>query len=208
MARRQGRTGLAEPPRSPRRTAPPIKAAQCSASTCTFRSVRRSAATAISTAGCSTPNLKTRYVAALEREIRVGAAFPSRRPGPPRDVDSIFFGGGTPSLLEPSEIATADRGVPFELRPRRRTRRSRSKPIRRRPRRNGSQRSAHAGVNRISFGVQSFDDEELARLGRIHSAQRARAGNPGGTSRRVRESQLRSDVVAAGPVVLVLAAHG
>jgi oxygen-independent coproporphyrinogen-3 oxidase len=31
-----------------------------------------------------------------------------------------------------------------------------------------------AGVNRLSLGVQSFDDEELARLGRIHSAQRAR----------------------------------
>jgi oxygen-independent coproporphyrinogen-3 oxidase len=31
-----------------------------------------------------------------------------------------------------------------------------------------------AGVNRISFGVQSFDDEELTRLGRIHSAARAR----------------------------------
>ena len=32
-----------------------------------------------------------------------------------------------------------------------------------------------AGVNRLSFGVQSFDDTELSRLGRLHSAQRARA---------------------------------
>ena len=31
-----------------------------------------------------------------------------------------------------------------------------------------------AGVNRISFGVQSFSDEELRRLGRLHSADRAR----------------------------------
>ena len=31
-----------------------------------------------------------------------------------------------------------------------------------------------AGVNRISFGVQSFRDAELKRLGRIHSADRAR----------------------------------
>lgn len=31
-----------------------------------------------------------------------------------------------------------------------------------------------AGINRISFGVQSFDDEELRRLGRIHSAARAK----------------------------------
>src|SRR4029079_2996720 len=32
-----------------------------------------------------------------------------------------------------------------------------------------------AGVNRLSFGVQSFQDDELKRLGRIHSADRARA---------------------------------
>ena len=28
-----------------------------------------------------------------------------------------------------------------------------------------------AGVNRLSFGIQSFDDDKLKRLGRIHSAQ-------------------------------------
>src|SRR5690606_34268373 len=32
-----------------------------------------------------------------------------------------------------------------------------------------------AGINRLSFGVQSFRDEELRRLGRLHSAGRARA---------------------------------
>ena len=37
------------------------------------------------------------------------------------------------------------------------------------------QRFREAGVNRISFGVQSFEDAELKRLGRIHSASRARA---------------------------------
>src|SRR3954454_12747808 len=39
--------------------------------------------------------LKDRYVAAIEQEIRRT---------PPAKVDTIFFGGGTPSLLEPAEI--------------------------------------------------------------------------------------------------------
>src|SRR5215467_13753256 len=47
--------------------------------------------------GLLDPELKSRYVAALAAEIR-GAACD-------RAVDSIFFGGGTPSLLEPREVA-------------------------------------------------------------------------------------------------------
>src|SRR6187401_356767 len=43
--------------------------------------------------------LKTRYLAAFEREIRLGARDGD---GP---ADTIFFGGGTPSLLAPAEIA-------------------------------------------------------------------------------------------------------
>ena len=116
--------------------------------------------------------LKTRYVAALEREIHT-APFPFEASRLPRGADSIFFGGGTPSLLEPSEIGrlivacrssfalTPDAEITLETNPETAT----------------EERLAafrEAGVNRISFGVQSFDDEELARLGRIHSAQRAR----------------------------------
>src|SRR6188768_2082308 len=44
-------------------------------------------------------DLKAKYVAALLQEIR-GAAEPGT------SVDTIFFGGGTPSLLEPAEIAS------------------------------------------------------------------------------------------------------
>jgi len=116
--------------------------------------------------------LKARYVSALEHEIRA-APFPFEASATPRDVDSIFFGGGTPSLLEPSEIArlieacrsnfvlTPEVEITLETNPETAT-----------EERLAGFRSA--GVNRISFGVQSFDDEELARLGRIHSAQRAR----------------------------------
>lgn len=111
--------------------------------------------------------LKDRYVAALEREIRQG------RYGVGARADSIFFGGGTPSLLEPVEIArliracrdtydvAADAEITLETNP------ETSTPVR-------MAGFREAGVNRISFGVQSFREAELARLGRIHSADRAR----------------------------------
>jgi oxygen-independent coproporphyrinogen III oxidase len=113
-------------------------------------------------------DLKTRYVGALEREIR--SADPARVD---RAADTIFFGGGTPSLLDAAEVArliaacretfdlAADAEITLETNPETATR-DRLDAFR------------AAGVNRISFGVQSFDDAELARLGRIHSAARAR----------------------------------
>jgi oxygen-independent coproporphyrinogen III oxidase len=124
--------------------------------------------------------LKARYVAALRREI---AAAPAGL-----RADTIFFGGGTPSLLEPAEIA----GIIDDLRGRFDTPPA---PARSEGGRQSGQveceitletnpdtvdrgkleRFREAGVNRISFGVQSFQDEELKRLGRIHSASRARA---------------------------------
>jgi oxygen-independent coproporphyrinogen-3 oxidase len=121
--------------------------------------------------GLFDPDLKQRYVAALEREIRE----PSLRPDLPAALapaDTIFFGGGTPSLLEPAEIARliaacresfdlrADAEITLETNPETAT----------------APRLAafrEAGVNRISFGVQSFDPDELKRLDRIHTADRA-----------------------------------
>jgi oxygen-independent coproporphyrinogen-3 oxidase len=91
----------------------------------------------------------------------------------PLPADTIFFGGGTPSLLEPEEIAriiaacesafavASDREVTLEANPESVTE-ARLAEYRR------------AGVNRISFGVQSFRDDELRRLSRLHSAGRAR----------------------------------
>ncbi len=112
--------------------------------------------------------LKTRYVDALEREIRSTISDPSRRA-----ADTIFFGGGTPSLLDAGEVSrliaacrdtfdvTRDAEITLETNPETATR-ERLDAFR------------AAGVNRISFGVQSFDDAELVRLSRIHSAARAR----------------------------------
>ncbi|OPX54300.1 oxygen-independent coproporphyrinogen-3 oxidase [Oceanospirillum multiglobuliferum] len=89
-----------------------------------------------------------------------------------RPLQSIFFGGGTPSLFSPEAIAEILRGVeariPFveqieitlEANP-------------------GTVEQARfegyrqAGVNRLSIGVQSFDPAQLKRLGRIHNNQDA-----------------------------------
>ena len=113
-------------------------------------------------------DLKRSYVSALEREIGRADA-----PAGRRAADSIFFGGGTPSLLDAAEVArllaacrgafdvSADAEITLETNPETAT-----------PERLEAFRSA--GINRISFGVQSFDDAELGRLGRIHSAERAR----------------------------------
>jgi oxygen-independent coproporphyrinogen III oxidase len=110
--------------------------------------------------------LKEQYVAAIETEIA--------RAGDGRSADTIYFGGGTPSLLEPSEIGrligacrdafdvSADAEVTMEANP------ETASALR-------LQDFRRAGVNRLSFGVQSFDDQELARLGRLHNAARARA---------------------------------
>ena len=123
--------------------------------------------------GLLDPDLKARYVAALDREIR-SAALPFEAPDTSRAADSIFFGGGTPSLLEPAEIGaliSACREA-FELSP------DAEITLETNPETASEARLAAfraAGVNRISFGVQSFEDDELQRLGRLHSAKRARA---------------------------------
>jgi len=109
--------------------------------------------------------LKDRYLDALVSEIRAAGAGEA--------VDTVFFGGGTPSLLEPAEIGriveacraafdvSVDAEITLETNPE-------TSSLER------MERFRQAGVNRVSFGVQSFREEELKRLGRIHSASRAR----------------------------------
>ncbi|MCL2574690.1 MAG: radical SAM family heme chaperone HemW [Defluviitaleaceae bacterium] len=88
------------------------------------------------------------------------------------EVVSIFFGGGTPTMLEAKQLSrifalladkfclAKDVSVTTEANP---------ETI------DASYLSqlCNAGFNRISFGVQSFDDRLLAAIGRVHSAQRA-----------------------------------
>ena len=91
----------------------------------------------------------------------------------PRPLASIFFGGGTPSLMPPEAVSavieraralfptTADIEITLEANP---------------TDAEGARFAAlaQAGVNRLSLGVQAFDDAALVFLGRNHSAAEAR----------------------------------
>jgi oxygen-independent coproporphyrinogen-3 oxidase len=89
-----------------------------------------------------------------------------------RPIVSVFFGGGTPSLFAPDLIARILDGCRERLRfgdGAEITMETNPGTVEH-GRFDGYLR---AGVNRISFGVQSFDDDKLHRLGRIHSADEA-----------------------------------
>jgi putative oxygen-independent coproporphyrinogen III oxidase len=107
------------------------------------------------------------YACSLVTELRWMKA---RTPG--RKVTSIFFGGGTPSLMPPSAVATvldgiaalwpvaADAEITLEANPT-------SVEA-------GNFRGYRAaGVNRVSVGVQSLDQEQLTALGRQHTPDEA-----------------------------------
>lgn len=109
------------------------------------------------------------WQAALVREAGHMAAL-----APDREVASVFFGGGTPSLMAPGTVAAvleavashwsmaADAEITLEANP-------------------GSVEAGRfegyraAGVNRVSIGVQALDDRSLKALGRRHDAAEARA---------------------------------
>ena len=109
------------------------------------------------------------WLSAYLRELRRSAA-----ETPDRVLNTIFFGGGTPSLMDPATVAAVidearalwrpanDMEITLEANP-------------------GSVEAGRfvayrdAGVNRISMGVQALNDEDLRRLGRIHTVADARA---------------------------------
>jgi putative oxygen-independent coproporphyrinogen III oxidase len=108
-----------------------------------------------------------RFVRAFAAEIAATAA---RAPG--RSVSTIFFGGGTPSLMQPATVGAIlesiarhwtiapDLEVTLE-----------ANPTSVEAERFRGYRAA--GVNRVSLGVQSLDDRVLAELGRTHTAREA-----------------------------------
>ena len=110
---------------------------------------------------------QARFRAALRRELAWEAARLGRRP-----LRSIFFGGGTPSLMDPETVAllledaralfdpTPDLEVTLEANPTS-VETARLAVLR------------EAGVNRISIGIQSLEAEPLAMLGRRHSVDQA-----------------------------------
>lgn len=138
------------------------------------------------------PAIEVRYAAALRRELIL-----RRGDFPDRKLATIYFGGGTPSLFRPESIdeliaATRDAfggsGAPFEttleLNPS-------TTEIDRLP----DFRSA--GIDRLSIGIQSFNDVTLKRLGRAHRAATARE-----TLRAVRRAgfdNVSIDLIFAAP---------
>jgi len=87
-------------------------------------------------------------------------------------IETIFFGGGTPSLLEPAAIGSVldHLARAFSITPGAEITLE-ANPGTVESRRLGGFRGV--GVNRISFGIQSFFDDDLAFLTRIHSASEA-----------------------------------
>ncbi|MEM7522347.1 MAG: radical SAM family heme chaperone HemW [Pseudomonadota bacterium] len=110
-----------------------------------------------------------RWRAALVREI--GSA---RDLTGPRAVDTVFFGGGTPSLMEPATVAALIEAIDrcWGLAP------GAEITLEANPTSVEAGRFASyaaAGVNRVSMGVQALNDADLKRLGRMHDAAEARA---------------------------------
>jgi len=107
------------------------------------------------------------YTHAMLNEIdRQAAAFPANQ------IQSIYFGGGTPSLLSISQIAAILERVHLMFNVDSRAEIS----LEANPAtldRFKLQGMLEAGVNRLSLGVQSFDDSELRMLGRIHNSRQA-----------------------------------
>ena len=84
-----------------------------------------------------------------------------------RPVQSIYFGGGTPSLFSAGQIALflSEARARLDLRP------AMEITLEANPgtiEHDSFSAYAQAGINRVSLGVQSFDDDVLKRLGRIH----------------------------------------
>ena len=122
--------------------------------------------------GPSSEEERVRYVDALVKEIGLAEILPvaggdwQTRPS----CDTVFIGGGTPSILPASEIGrildairahfdiSEDAEITMEANPATLT-----------AEKLGGYRAV--GVNRLSIGVQSFDDEVLKRLGRIHTRE-------------------------------------
>ena len=126
------------------------------------------------------------YVDALLRELARFA------PDAPLRPDTVYFGGGTPSLLSPAQVGRLIRAacpvsgaeVTLEANPETVTEES-------------LRGFREAGVNRISFGVQSARDTQLRTLGRPHTARQARAAFA--AARRAGFENISGDIMLALP---------
>ena len=120
------------------------------------------------------------YTAAVIRNIKAyGYSF-----------DTVYFGGGTPSLLAPKQISAIlsaaeiapNAEISMECNPNSVTE-------------NYLREVRNAGVNRLSFGVQSFEDNELKMLGRLHDSAQAVAAIE--TAKKVGFDNISADLMLA-----------
>ena len=112
---------------------------------------------------------EARYLQALRADLEAALPLVWGRP-----IVSVFIGGGTPSLFSPDGIDALLSSVRslLPLEP------ACEITLEANPgtfERERFRAFAQAGINRLSIGVQSFDDTLLARIGRVHDARQARA---------------------------------
>jgi len=119
-------------------------------------------------------SLAARYIEAVAREVSYWGERLERESGNRVQVDTIFFGGGTPSIVEAEQLALLTRrcGEAFEVSP------DSEVTIEINPAtfsREKVEGWLEAGINRASVGVQSFIDRELVSLSRTHTSDDARS---------------------------------
>ncbi len=117
---------------------------------------------------------RKRYLHALETELeKTAEEITDKESGGTLPVDTVFLGGGTPSLLSGEELQELLQTVRmwYDVRP------EAEITMECNPGTAGLEALCayrKAGVNRLSIGVQSFRDEELRILGRIHDSRQAK----------------------------------
>ncbi len=104
------------------------------------------------------------YLSEIERIAKATAG---------RRLDTVFFGGGTPSLMKPETVAA----ILDRVRQRWRLRNDLEVTLEANPTSSEASRFrafSEAGVTRLSMGIQALNDRDLKRLGRRHTAEEAR----------------------------------
>ena len=118
------------------------------------------------------PAVEDRYVAALLQELE------ARTPDfPNHQLATVYFGGGTPSLLQPESLARLLEAARTAFPTNPATNEAIEITLETNPstvERDRLPSFRDLGINRLSLGIQSFDDTTLKKLGRAHKASEAR----------------------------------
>ena len=136
------------------------------------------------------------YAEAVRREIEAWLAESAGSELSDARIDTIYFGGGTPSLLEPSALAS----VLAALKPRFADAPELEITLEADPETIDASKAAawrETGFNRISLGVQSFNDDELKATGRMH--RRADIFNAAQILRGAGLANISMDLIAGLP---------